>query len=172
MAHPSFFTYIFLSLFLVAMAVDTMSVGGHQSAVYYDYRPASRVRYVSSKARLKSGRGETRKVDVVTDFFSSDSPYKRKLTTIHKPAHTDLTCNNPSLALPLTDVLLPYQPLSPLSSDSLGKIPRLIKNVIPMPPNTLSLEQIREPQSSRNLRLMHKLIAEILRFANYELTNL
>lgn len=44
--------------------------------------------------------------------------------------------------------------------------------MIPMAPNTLSLEQIREPQSSRDLRLMHKLIAGILGFTNYEFTNL
>lgn len=43
--------------------------------------------------------------------------------------------------------------------------------MIPVPPDTLSLEQIREPQPSRNLRLMQKLVS-VLRLANDEFTNL
>jgi hypothetical protein len=44
--------------------------------------------------------------------------------------------------------------------------------MIPMAANTLSLEEIREPQTSRDLGLMHKLIAWILRFADNEFANL
>ena len=40
-----------------------------------------------------------------------------------------------------------------------------------MPSDTLTLEQIREPQPSRNLRLMQKLVS-VLRLANDEFTNL
>lgn len=41
-----------------------------------------------------------------------------------------------------------------------------------MPPDTLSLEQIREPQSSGNLRFVDELVAGILRFANDEFADL
>lgn len=52
-----------------------------------------------------------------------------------------------------------------------GIVSRLIEDMIPVPPDTLSLEQIREPQASRDLRFMHKLIS-VLRLANDELADL
>ena len=62
-------------------------------------------------------------------------------------------------------------PPFPIPHHRLSIIPRRIKNVIPMPPDSIPLKQIREPQAHRNLFFRNQLIP-ILRLANNELPNL
>lgn len=48
---------------------------------------------------------------------------------------------------------------SPKQDTQLSIIPRLIKNMIPMPSNTLSLEQIREPETREDLAFMDEFVS-------------
>lgn len=61
--------------------------------------------------------------------------------------------------------------LSKSSSRYSSVVPRLIEDMVPMPPDTLALEQLREAKTSRNLILMHEFIT-VFWFANDELTDL
>jgi hypothetical protein len=65
--------------------------------------------------------------------------------------------------------------LSPSSTHSptkiLSIIPRRIKNMIPMSPNALTLEQVRESQTRRDLLLAYDFMS-IFRLANDEFANL
>lgn len=60
---------------------------------------------------------------------------------------------------------------NPLLNAHLRIIPRLIKDMIPMPTHTISLEQIREPQARRDLFFRDKVVS-ILRGADDEFSKL
>jgi hypothetical protein len=73
----------------------------------------------------------------------------------------DLATSNP-YSTPLT-----FPPL-PLTSSIVA---RLLENMIPMPPDAVSLEHIRESQAARDLVFRNDVVS-IFRLANDEFTNL
>ena len=64
-----------------------------------------------------------------------------------------------------------FLPICSAHASSSSIVSGLIEDVIPMPPDTMSLEQFRESQAGRNLRFMYKLVS-ILRLADDEFAHL
>ena len=91
------------------------------------------------------------------DYGNDERPCFCSLYT-HRTLHLTTTTSFSALEIPMHSLLLSI-------------VPRLIEHMVPMPPDSLTLEQIREPQPRRDLTLMQDIIS-VLRLADDKLTHL